>query len=79
MSKIKNAFYVVAGVSTLLLAGAANATSLIDASVLSGLQTNVIDTAKDAGAAGFSIQGVTLGLSIGIGLLGSFIHKGARS
>lgn len=79
MSKIKTVLYVAAGVSTLLLAGAANATSLIDATVLSGLQTNVIDTAKDAGAAGFSIQGVTLGLSIGIGLLGSFIHKGARS
>lgn len=71
--------HISAGVGTFFLAASANATSLIDASVLTTLQTNVIDTAKDAGAAGFSVQAVTVGLSIGIGLLGAFLHKGARS
>lgn len=79
MPKMKTILHVAAGVGTLLFIGAANATSLISPTILTGLQTDVIDTAKDAGGAGFAIQAVTLGLSIGIGLLGSFIHKGARS
>lgn len=71
--------HIAAGVGTFALSVGAHATSLIDATVMSTLTTNVIDTAKDAGAAGFSVQAVTVGLSIGIGLLGAFLHKGARS
>lgn len=73
------ASHVVAGAGVFVLSVAANAASVIDAATLTTLQTNVIDTAQDAGGAGFAVQAVTLGLSIGIGLLGSFLHKGARS
>lgn len=71
--------HIAAGVGTFALSVGAHATSLIDSTVLTTLQTNVIDTAKDAGTAGFAVQAVTVGLSIGIGLLGAFLHKGARS
>lgn len=79
MSKLKTAVVVAVGASIALLATAANATSMIDAAVLTTLSDNVIDSGKAAAGAGFTVQGTMMGLGIGMTLLGTFIHKGARA
>lgn len=59
-----------------LVSGAASAA--IDPAAITEVKTAVLADAATASGAGFSIMAVVLSLSIGFGLLQTFVRKGAQ-
>ncbi|ROQ27582.1 hypothetical protein [Gallaecimonas pentaromativorans] len=74
-SGLKKAAVAVAAVG--MSVGTAVAGSL-DSATVTALQTSVTEDVNTAGTSGFAVMTVSLGLSIGMGLLSKFISKGAR-
>lgn len=50
----------------------------IDAAAITAVKTEVLADAATASGAGFAIMAVVLSLSIGFGLLQTFVRKGAQ-
>ena len=65
-----------------LVAGSAMASGMasaaIDPAVVTEVKTAVLADATTASAAGFAIMAVVLSLTIGFGLLQTFVRKGAQ-
>ncbi|MGL6309875.1 hypothetical protein ACSZMD_08725 [Aeromonas veronii] len=66
----------VAVASGALVSGFASAA--IDPATITEVKTAVLADATSASAAGFAIMAVVLSLSIGFGLLQTFVRKGAQ-
>jgi hypothetical protein len=63
-------------VTAALISGPASAA--LDPTDVDAIKAAVLSDAGTAASAGFAVMAVVLGLSVGFGLLSSFIKKGAR-
>lgn len=74
----KYAAPVVLGLSVAVGSAASMAAGSLSADTVTAVQTSVLADAGTASGAGFAVMAVVLSLSIGFGLLQSFVRKGAK-
>lgn len=74
----KYAAPVVLGLSAVVGSAVTMATGSLDAATVTAVQASVIEDAGTASGAGFAVMTVVLSLTIGFGLLQSFVRKGAK-
>ncbi|WP_279498263.1 hypothetical protein [Aeromonas veronii] len=64
--------------SGVLVSGVASAAGALDAATVTTVKESVLADAGTASGAGFAVMAVVLSLSIGFGLLQTFVRKGAQ-
>lgn len=69
---------VVLGLSAAVGSVASMAAGSLDSATVTAVQASVIADAGTSSAAGFAVMTVVLSLTIGFGLLQSFVRKGAK-
>ncbi|AYK18197.1 hypothetical protein C0073_010235 [Aeromonas veronii] len=64
--------------SGVLVSGVASAAGALDTATVTTVKESVLADAGTASGAGFAVMAVVLSLSIGFGLLQTFVRKGAQ-
>lgn len=78
--KIRNMFYRYGVPASLVLSGSAFAdgAGTLDPATVAAVKSNVLADTATASGAGFAVMAVVLSLTIGFGLLQTFVRKGAK-